>query len=153
MAKKRGHNKHRGVRKGGKGGQKARAAAAAAAAGAQAPARLPERTTDNFAKEIAANSAAVASMMREEDCEETEAPVRIRMRAHTAWLLAGATGPEPPGWTSPEERAHYEHLWHRVPRSRMCDDDWDGGAERGAMPDGDDTYAEYDAYDAYDGAP
>ena len=89
-------------------------------------------------------------MMREEDCEETEAPVRIRMRAHTAWLLAGATGPEPPGWTSPEERAHYEHLWHRVPTSRICDDDWDGGAERGVMPDGDDTYA---AYDAYDGAP
>lgn len=153
VAKKRGHNKHRGVRKGGKGGQKARAAAAAAAAGAQAPARLPERTADNFAEEIAANSAAVASMMREEDCEETEAPVRIRMRAHTAWLLAGATGPEPPGWTSPEERAHYEHLWHRVPMSRMCDDDWDGGAERGAMPDGDDTYAAYDVYDAYDGAP
>jgi hypothetical protein len=70
------------------------------------------------------------------------------MRAHTAWLLAGATGPEPPGWTSPEERAHYEHLWHRVPTS--CDDDWDGGVERGAMPYGDDTYA---TYDAYDGAP
>jgi hypothetical protein len=32
----------------------------------------------------------------------------------------------------------------------MCDDDWDGGAERGVMPDGDDTYA---TYDAYDGAP
>ena len=71
VAKKRGHNKHRGVRKGGKGGQKARAAAAAAAAGAQAPARLPERTADNFAAEIAASAAAVASMMREEDCEET----------------------------------------------------------------------------------
>ena len=102
---KRGH-KHRCSRKGGKGGQKARAAAAAAAAGAQAPARLPERTAENFAAEIAANArAAMATMVREEDREETEAEVRIRMRAHTAWLLAGATGPEPPGWTSPEERA------------------------------------------------
>jgi hypothetical protein len=72
-------------------------------------------------------------MMREEDYEETEAPARIRMRAHTAWLLAGATGPEPPGWTSPEERAHYEHLWHRVPTSRRCDGGWDEGVERGVM--------------------
>ena len=149
MAKKRSHNEPRGVRKGGKGGQKARAAAAAAAAGAQAPARLPEGTADNFAEEIAANSAAVASMMREEDCEETEAPVRIRMRAHTAWLLAGATGPEPPGWTSPEERTQYERLWHRVPTSRGFGDDWDGGAARGVMfgVGG----ADDDAYAAYDG--
>ena len=83
--------------------------------------------------EIAADAAAMAAMVREEDREETEAEVRIRMRAYTAWLLAGATGPEPAGWTSPEERAHYERLWHRVPTSRTFDDDWDGGAERGVM--------------------
>jgi hypothetical protein len=127
--------KHRGRRKGGKGGQKARAAA--------------ERTAENFAAEIAANAAAMAAMMREEDREETEAEVRIRMRAHTALLLAGATGPEPPGWTSLEERTQYERLWHRVPTSRGFGDDWDGGAERGVMfgVGG----ADDDAYAAYDG--
>ena len=85
----------------------------------------------------------MATLVREEDREETEAKVRIRMRMrmHTTWLLAGATGPEPLGWTSPEERAHYY----------TSDDDKDGGVERGVMfcvagaDDG--TYA------AYDGAP
>ena len=91
--------------------------------------------------------------MRHEDREETETEpeVRIRMRAHTAWLLAGATGPEPPGWTSPEERTQYERLCHRVPTSRGFGDDCDGGAERGVMfgVGG----ADDDAYAAYDGTP
>jgi hypothetical protein len=101
--------------------------------------------------EIAANVVAMAAMVREEDCEETEAEVRIRMRAHTARLLAGATGPEPPGSTSPEERAHYEPLWHRVPTSRTFGDDWGGGAERGVMFRV--AGADDDAYAAYVGAP
>jgi hypothetical protein len=96
-AAKRG-NTQRSRRKGGKGGQKVRVVAAAAtAATTMAVARLPERTTENFAAEIAANEAAMAAMVRQEDREETEPEVRIRMRAHTTWLLAGATGPEPPG--------------------------------------------------------
>jgi hypothetical protein len=134
-AAKRGNTQRR-KRKGGKGGQKARAVAAAAAiAVAAAAARLLERTVEHFAAETAANVAAMAAMMRQEDCEETEPEVRIRMRAHTAWLLAGATGPEHLGWTSPEERAHYERLWHRVPTSRGFGDDWDGGAEPEAWGD------------------
>jgi hypothetical protein len=65
--------------------------------------------------------------------------------------LAGATEPEPPGWTSPEERAHYERLWHRVPTSRTFDDDWDGGVERGVMFCV--AGADDDAYAAYVSAP
>jgi hypothetical protein len=132
-AAKRGNTQRR-MRKGGEGGQKARAAAVAAAAAAAAAApRLPERTAENFEAEIAANAAAMAAMVRQENREETEPEVRIRMRAHTAWLLAGAVGPEPPGWTSPEERAHYARLWHRVPTPRGFGDEWDGGTERGVM--------------------
>ena len=93
----------------------------------------------------------MAALVREEDHEETEPEVRIRMWAHTTWLLAGATGPEPPGWTSPEERAHYERLWHRVPMSRGFGDDWDGGAEHGVMFGG--GGVDDDVYAAYDGAP
>ena len=93
----------------------------------------------------------MAAMVREEDREETEAPVRIRMRAHTTWLLAGAYGPEPPGWTSLEERAHYERLWHRVPTSRGFGDDWGGGAGCGVMFGV--AGVDDDAYAAYDGAP
>ena len=129
----KGGNTHRSRRKGGKGGQKARAAVAAAAAGVRAPARLPERTAENFAAEIVANAAAIVALVREEDREETEAEVRIWIRAHTAWLLAGATGPEPPSWTSPEERAHLARRSNRVPTSRSGDYDWDGGVERGLM--------------------
>jgi hypothetical protein len=58
---------------------------------------MPERTAENFAAEIAANAAPIVAMVRQEDREETEVEVRIRMRAHTTWLLAGATGWEPPG--------------------------------------------------------
>ena len=88
--------------------------------------------------------------MREEDREETEVEVRIRMRAHTAWFLAGATGPEPPGWTSLEERTLYLRRCNRVPTSRSGDYDWEGGAERGVMLGvaGDDG-----AYATDDGAP
>ena len=150
-AAKRG-NTQRSRRKGGKGGQKARAAAAAAAAAAAvAAARLLERTAENFEAEIAADAAAMAAMVRQEDREESEPEVRIRMRAHTAWLLAGATGLEPPGWTSPEECAHYERLWHRVPMSRGFGDDWDGGAEHGVMFG--EGGVDDDVYAAYDGAP
>jgi hypothetical protein len=144
-------NKHRGRRKGGKGGLKAREVATAATAGVWAPTRLPEHTAENFAVEIVANAVAMVAMVREEDREETEVEDRIRMWAHTAWLLAGATGPEPPCWTSPKERAHYERLWHRVPTSLTFDDDWDGGAERGVMFSV--AGADDDAYAVDDGAP
>jgi hypothetical protein len=126
-------------------------AATAAVAAVAAAARLPERTAENFAAEIAANAAAMAAMVRHEDREETEVEVRIQMQAHTVWLLACATGPEPPGWTSPEARAHYARLWCRVPTSRGCGDDWDGGAECGVMSGV--GGADDDAYAAYDGAP
>ena len=63
-------------------------------------ARLLERTAENFAAEIAANASAMAALVRKEDREKTEAEVRIRIWAHTAWLLFGAcqaTGPKPRG--------------------------------------------------------
>jgi hypothetical protein len=99
-------------------------------AGVRAPTRLPERTVENVAAEIATGATAIAVLVREEDREETEAEARIRMRAHTAWLL-DPRGPESPCWTSVEEATHYERRWNRAPWA--CHDDWDGGAESGVM--------------------
>jgi hypothetical protein len=145
-------NTQRSRRKGGKGGQKARVeAAATTAAATAAAARLLEWTAENFEAEIATDMAAMVAMVRQEDREETEPEVRIRMWAHTTWLLAGATRPEPPGWTSPDERAHYERLWHRVPMSRGFGDDRDGEVEHGVMFGG--GGVDDDVYAAYDGAP
>jgi hypothetical protein len=57
----------------------------------------------NFYK---ATKFSTVALVREEDREETEADVRIQMRAHIAWLLQ-PRGPEPPSQARP--------AWRRPP--------------------------------------